>query len=308
MSQIERLFTMTVTLACLGCQPVSHSSSSTGRDALDVEQTRVPRSSILADARTLHVRRLLAEADQSREAGDHDAARSRYEAVLDLSPGQPEAVGGIKRLPGYGSILDDVMVSRTLKAQEALARYEQAMIKADGHLQRGEYLYALDAVSHARSVLTRNRGLIRRTDYVGLVKRVDDKHAGILQAKEAHRLQKSVGVSQNAARIAAESRDRRMLQSHERVRELIARADSLRRRMAYTEAIDILDQVALVDPNNTTAKAMRVSIEDAILFRNARALNRARDVNAATLDMSDGVPTSSTIAYPPDWPQISQDR
>jgi len=274
-------------------------------------------SSVLAQAVRLRAQKLVAEADESAKAGEYNSALKKYRSALALQPENERARRGLENVQallgrdtGEG-ILPPVAQSWKLQNQRTKARYQQAMEEANRAVQAGNYPQAQDAVSWAKSVLDTNRQYLTQSEYNGLRQNALDLGAQIDQAAELERLQT---LERQERRVESEQEQRRIKAERERqqkVQQLLRRARDLQKEMKYREALEVLDQLTFIDPQNVAAEAMRDMTRDAILYRNTREARKERRYAIAQHGVENfdaSYPQTELVRYPADWPQLTQLR
>jgi len=272
---------------------------------------------LIRQARTLRAQQLIAQADEAANSGQYNRAAQLYEEALRINAENPEAKRGLETVQALlgrdtGSrVLGDFGNIAKLRREQALARYDDAMTHAREQLAQGNYPTALDTASLAKAILDSNRQFLTQAEYSERVNVVQDFAAKVQVDQENATARRQ---AEQAEQIAEQERLRRIRAEEERerkVQELLRRAYDLRTQMQLEQSLDVLDQLLFLEPNNIAALAMRDMIEDSIIYRNSRDITRRRSLAIARQsvdNMEATIPTTDLIQYPPDWPQLTQQR
>ncbi|QNN24212.1 hypothetical protein HED60_18695 [Planctomycetales bacterium ZRK34] len=272
---------------------------------------------LLQQAAKLRTQQLVAEADEAAKQGQYNRASQLYNQALSISPDNAEAGKGLETVRALlgrdtgTNLVEDYANVVKLRGEQAKARYDEAMAQARQSLAAGNPNESLDAVSLAKAIIDTNRQYLSEAEYARMSKAAGDFTAQVqTQAEQARMREKLEGERQ----VKAEQIKRRMRAEEERdrkVQELLHRANDLRRELNYEEALDVLNQLLFLDKHNVAAQAMQEMINDAIVYRNTRDLQRKRELlrSQQSVDNNEAaLPYTELIQYPPDWPQLTATR
>src|SRR5690606_22080047 len=150
-----------------------------------------------------------------------------------------------------------------------------------GDLQGAQRLLA-----QAQLTVNRARGVLDQPTIESFNRRLDDLQVRLDAAFEAQRVrdqevrnQALQRAQQEAQRTAEEARQRQISEALERVRQL-------QRDLRYEEAMQVVEQILFLDPNNPAGLLLRDIIGDTILYRQFESINSRRDLSytRATLE------------------------
>ncbi len=254
------------------------------------------------------------------------AAGDLWAAILAQLPGDDEATKGLSDAQAsmnQASSIDAVVGDSAVQREEAQVTFDNSLIRADNLFSRGDYAGAERVVVQAKAGLARSRGLLSPADFDERMGRAD---ADLVKIKSAQTDEadtaKAVGAQDQTAAAAAENRQE-LEKRQQTINENMARVRQLQSELKYKEALEVVQEILFIDPNNPAALALRDTIESGILYRRYTELQRRRafafsemsvDSQASFIppkvNLSGPGPRSldAIVAYPEDWPQISSRR
>ncbi len=286
------------------------------RPVAATDQAQAPEHSVIADARALRAQELVAKGMEAEKAGNYNEARSHYEQALAIWPSDEDAVAGAQRVRmllnqdtgGGQGVLGSVVQSQKLKLERAKARYDLRLQEAQQAEDAGNYDKAIDAATVAKNIVDMNRQYFPEQEWREKRERAAALADRLKSQKELSRIemleqeQASIRQQAQAERTAAQA------QAHDRIQELLRRARDLSRERKYEQSIEQIDQILFIDPNNAAAKYMKDLITDQMIQLRWDELRAKRGVETARIrlqHMSDMIPHSDLIVYPPDWPELT---
>ena len=254
------------------------------------------------------------------------AAGDLWAAILAQLPGDEEATKGLSDAQAsmnQASSIDAVVGDSAVQREEAQVTFDNSLIRATDLFTRGDYAGAERVVVQAKAGLARSRGLLSPADFDERMGRAD---ADLVKIKAAQTDEadtaKAVGAQDQTAAAAAENRQE-LEKRQQTINENMARVRQLQSELKYKEALEVVQEILFIDPNNPAALALRDTIESGILYRRYTELQRRRafafsemsvDSQASFIppkvNLSGPGPRSldAIVAYPEDWPQISSRR
>lgn len=287
-------------------------------DAPKEAMSDADKDSIIALAIDLETQRYIAMAEKAAREGNYNTAEEYYSKALAISPDNDKATKGretvraiLHRGGGEPSLLDKQEGNYKIQSERAKAQYNQAMREAQDQFKAENFKQALDAISLARAITEDNRNYLSPSDYNQMNNMADNAAARIEAMADRNRLEEMakqevvVADIENKRRRAAEQERQRKIQ------QLLRRSADLRKELAYQQAIEVLDELLFIDPNNIAAAEMKIMMQDAIEARRYRDAYRARSLNIAkhAVDNIEATnPYTELVMYPPDWPQLTVER
>ena len=284
-------------------------------EVVEIVEVETDNTGVLAQARLLRAQQLVAEGQAAAADGNYAAAANAYEQALANDPTNKAAKQGLANVQAAGSanqgVLGTEVTAYKLRRQRALARYEESMTAASKALAAGNYPQATDEASLAKSILDTNRQVIAEAEYRKLRQEALDLASNIAALEEQQRIktlateQQAIAVKQDIAREQAEK------EKTQKINELLRRARDLSREQSYEQALEQLEQVLFLDPNNPAAKFMRDLITDQMIQVNWAEVKRLRGIAIAKgrVDaLRDTIPHTELLIYPADWPELTRRR
>lgn len=293
-----------------------------GQPAAAAAAPSAPPDDLVTVARKFEAGSLLAEADNAFDNSRLNDAGSKYQKVVDLfrqylTPEQvkhaEDRLAEIKtRMRGTAPAgLSDVIVDRDVAKQAALAEFNNQFSLAQRALDSGDTGRARDLASQARVTVNTSRNLFAETEFQDLSKKVDaklteiDTKQGEISAREA--AQRSESLKRQAdqtARQRATEKERKILESIERVR-------ALQKEMKYGEALQVVDQILFLDPISPAGLLLKDVLTDAKIYREYNQVQAKRQMSYAAhsqLNNEASIAPTGIVDFPLDWPSLSQRR
>jgi type II secretory pathway component GspD/PulD (secretin) len=274
-------------------------------------------------ARRLAVGEQLAEADKLFDESQFAAAVRKYTALRDTSRDMltGDQINRIEtrlsearvRLGGAaaGNLLEREISDRQLAKQQAQAEYNSLLEQADAALAAGDTGKARELTATARVTIANARNVFSETELENLYGRISEKQAAI--ANEEERLRSTTlsererAQANEAAMKAAEAR----VKKDKQIKEAIDRVRALQQERKYREALQVVDQILFLDPNNPAGLLLRDIIGDTMVFVEYNTIDRRNKIEfaAQSLENVNALHSpASLVVFPPDWPELSRLR
>jgi tetratricopeptide (TPR) repeat protein len=269
---------------------------------------------------------LRTQAKQAMMRSQWAAAADLWAAILAQDPSDAEAVKGLsdaQAAMNQGSAIDSVVGDTAVQREAAQVEFDNALIRAGDLFSRGDYAGAERVVVQAKAGLSRSRGLLAGADFDERMGRADAELVKIKSAQtDQADTEKASAADEQRAAAAAQNRQE-IEQRQSTINDNMARVRQLQSELKYQEALEVVQEILFMDPNNAAALALRDVIESGILYRRYTELQRRRafafsemsvDAQASfvppKINVSGPGPRSldAIVAYPEDWPQISSRR
>ena len=288
--------------------PATPKPTSTVQPALPMES--------LAQVNAERASLLVVEADDAVKAGKYQNAITLYTAALALNPHNVAARLGrrnAKKLASGQSVslLSQTIYSNAILAQRAQVMFNTALEQSNAQLKIGHYNRALNSADNAEAAATSSRHLLSPRAYHLMMARAKQQIAMVQQQQamaqaaiakiQAQKIQQS--QVQLEARVAAERRIR--------VNELMQTANNYYKQQQYQHALDTLDQIVAIDPQDYTARFMRRMVQDQIQYTkyNHYANHRSHSIQENEVaNEEETIPYQRLLIYPRDWPELSRMR
>ncbi|MDA0297047.1 MAG: hypothetical protein O3A31_13895, partial [Planctomycetota bacterium] len=246
-----------------------------------------------------------------------------WTSVLAIDPGNTEAIAGLKHAQAMldqASTIDNVQEDFSLRRERLKVQFQDDMVRSNSSYDEGDYRKARENAVTARLRVDRDRGGLPADQYASMLKQIDTMLDRVAAAEQLESLAKDE-AKRDQARSAADSERRKEQADRQRtINESLQRVRQLQMELKYDEAIQVLDTVLFIDPNNPAANALRDVIRTSSIYREYSQTLRRRDYAfshftqenlAATIPPSTNLSgpgprsTSGLMAYPEDWPQLS---
>ncbi|MGP1272150.1 MAG: hypothetical protein ACTS22_02335 [Phycisphaerales bacterium] len=208
-------------------------------------------------------------------------------------------------------LLEETGEQLAAQRDRARAEFENLMRSARDSLAQEDPEAARLAVIQARLVLNGSRTVFSEGEYEALY----DQTIAVLEeaAREEIRIQEEEArrLTDRLSREAQERATEQTLSREARINEQLDRARALQLDMKYEEALQVLDQVLFLDPNNPAALLMKDIIYDISLVRRYNEIVEVRGKEFGNLQLQNmraTIPVTDIMTYPDDWPRISLQR
>ena len=176
----------------------------------------------------------------------------------------------------------------------------------------GNFAQASDEARRALEIVNTNRQFLADAEFAARKARAEalsDQIALRQQRKEARDM---AAAAKQAADDARLRKAQEMMESEQRIQQLLREARQYQIEKKYELALQKVDELLFQeDPNNVAALAMKDMIEEVILFRGTRAgyderryqklVNWRNNVHAT-------IPQQDLVLYPQDWPALTRKR
>ena len=277
---------------------------------------------LLDAGRRAEAQRVLAEANAAYESARFADAAERYAFLLEASrnhltadqitQAQDRLAASRTRLRGVGIDLgQDVIQSTRLLRERAEAQFENQLAASQRALDAGDPAEARRLAASAELTINQARRAFNETEidtFISRVRRVESRiesRAEQLRVSDAEREARTQAQrTQQAERSQREERDRKIVEALERAR-------ALQQELKYEEAIDVIDQVLFLDPNNSSALLLRDVFRDISVARQFNAALRDRADRFVQLELDNlqaALPPRGIMDFPADWPRKSLAR
>lgn len=268
-----------------------------------------------------------------RTAAREAMGRSDWKKAIDLwstlqtaVPGDAEAAKGMARAQAgldQGSLINDVGTDLALRKQRAQVEVTAAIANATQAITTGDYATAKRETLGAKIRLDRDKAVFPAAEYGQLLGQLDtmleqievgEANAALAKADAARRQAQSDSLAKQKAE--AEARQKAINERLLRVRQLQA-------ELKYAEAIQVVDEILFMDPNNPAAQALRAALKTSQLYRDYSQIEVRRSEGYANFSkqlLERSVPPTPNLTgagprsvnglleYPEDWQSLSDMR
>ncbi len=283
-----------------------------------------PSEDMIAKARRLEAQSVLAEADRAWADAKYADAQRLYTQAIELGRGflSDEQIAQAQsrltesavilrgNLPSGEPLEDDINV-RSVARQQTEAEFANAMEQAREAMKTGDMGKARDAASTAKLTLNQGRDLFDIATYESMLAQADDLLAEINDAEERQRILKNERIQKEAAEKAARERASKAREVDQKIAELIESVRAHQAEQNYEKALQEVDRILFLDPQNPAGKLLRDVLSDMMILRNYQDVNDQRRPSYMhqILDNWEAtVAPRDIMNFPLDWKNISQRR
>lgn len=303
----------------LGNQP----ENETQAEPIDVELVQEePQIDLLDAARRFEAQSLLGQANLAFEERRFNEALTLYTNVVtnfsshvsadDLKLARDRRAEAQVQLGVQGgpddNILGDTVRDDSLLLQRSQAAYENYMTQASQALSEGDTGAARTFVAQADLTIKRARDVMAESAFEGYQDRVADMISQINATEEQQRIAEREAERMRLAEETAQFAENRRRERDEKIIANLERVHALQQELKYEEALEVVESILFLDPNNPAGLLLKDIIQDTLIYRENLGYQREKGLSYAreALDNQEAmVAPNSIIGYPDDWPAIS---
>lgn len=284
----------------------------------------VTSNDVLTRNRQLHAQQKVAEAERAKNNGNYALATRLYEQALAFDPNnaqirslrdQAMAMSGSGGTAGTNvpqNSLQANVSSRSLDQQAAQAEFVAALNEARRLMEAGNYGLAQKEAERARQIIERQRAaLFNPAEARELQTQADQLIAQIQADAKAAEARRAAEADDRQKQEAAGARELAKRQQAEEIDALLRRAMDLKKQREYDEALELVNQVLFLDPNNVAGELLQEVIINDRFYQEVKKAETARDRSYAEEQLYTFEQTMmqvETVKYPDDWPELTRRR
>ncbi|MBL0870591.1 MAG: hypothetical protein IBJ18_08455 [Phycisphaerales bacterium] len=302
-------------------EPVAPAPAAEAPKAEGMNPAPAPAAEKSADLMQLAMKadaqRTLAEADIAFDGGRYAEAFRKYQLATTA---QREYLSGDelaradRRLAECkvrlrdntgGTLADDLLDRQRLTRERATAEFTNQIDEAARKLAAGNTTDARNLVAGADVTIKNASSYFSQAEVDAFAKKVADLNGKIAQAEEAA---KATAATEREAKLKADAdlaQARLKEEKERRIVDALSRVRDLQKEQKYNEALQIVDQVLYLDPNNPAAHILRDSINDVRQYQIYSQYKRltGRGIQQAEMDTHEALrPPLHLMDFPTDWP------
>jgi general secretion pathway protein D len=267
-------------------------------------------------ARIRRAKELIAKGNEAIDNDRTDRAVAYFREAVEVAPeyraarqrlafAQSLAAGG-----GGAGAISQLERKRAIKRGMVNSQFAEAMRRSYEALQEPrnetDFAKAAQEANYAKSLVETNRNLYSASAYRAKLKEVNDRLDYIKMAREQWQQRQ---LKQRMEEIEAQERRRERevaRQRSEKLRTLRQRARTLRNEQKYAQAIEVLDEIIALDPEDSWAIEWRSELVRFRLLLEHKHYHRqmmteeVKQFNAITEAQ---IPWHKLLTYPRDWPE-----
>ncbi len=259
---------------------------------------------------------LVVRADQDLRNANYQQAVALYNDALALNPKNVAAAMGLRNaqklaLGQSPGLLSQQIYDQAIQAQRAEVLFNHDLQLSTQEMQAGKYPQAVDHANDALATIEAARGILTSGNYKDMKDRADQQLAviqrqqaqqqAIQQAKQARE------VTQSQMAIEHQLAVRRQRQ----INQLMGQAREYFKQMQYQQALDTLNEVIAISPQDNTALFMREMVQDQIQYNDwskYHVLRSQAEQEQEVKNEESMIPYPNLEIYPQDWPELSRMR
>ncbi len=265
---------------------------------------------------------MLAEADLAFQEGRYNEAFDKYSEIsgqlrdyvsADELRRANDRMPEIRVLLGQagGGILETELERRQLIVDQARAEFDNLLSQAREALDAGDTETARQRASEARLRLNEAREFLAQDEFDNRLNQQRQMLVTIGQQEDAIRQQEAAQRETELRSESAQREARLERERQEKIIESLMRIRALQLEQKYEEAIQVVDQLLFIDPQNAAGLLLKDVLQDTMMYREFNQIQRDKHLSYAkeSLRMQEGmIIPDSLIEYPADWPAIVQRR
>lgn len=288
------------------------------------EAAPAPAEDMIATARRMEAQSVLAEADRAWSTANYAEAQRLYEQAIEVGRGYlsdaqvSQAQSRLMEasvilrgnLPAGGALGDDI-ANRNVARQQTIAEFNNAMAQAKSEMLTGDMGRARDDVSIAKLTLSQGRDLFDIGAYEEMMLNADDLLKQINAAEEAQRIHQIEATKTAAERRAEQERQAKAREVDEKITGLIQSVRAHQAEQNYEKALQEVDQILFLDPQNAAGQLLRDVLQDMLILKGYGDLEKQRRPSYQYQLMENigaTVAPRNLMNFPADWKNISQRR
>ena len=273
------------------------------------------------------------EVDAMRTAAREAMGRNDWKSAIDLwstlqtaVPGDGEAAKGMKAAQAHmdqGSLINDVGGDIELRRQRAQVEVTAAIATSSLSMSAGDYATAERTALAAKIRLDRDKNVFPNAEYGALLNQLDTLLEQISVGRASADLAKQ-DIARREATAASSAKQRAELEARAKsINERMYRVRQLQMELKYPEALQVVEEILFIDPNNPSAQALRGMLKTSMLYRDySNSENRRSEAisNFSKEILDRAIPPmpnlagpgprslSGLVEYPEDWQSLSDMR
>jgi len=258
------------------------------------------------------------QATEAKNQQQYSRSLDLYNRALEIDPNNAAAAQGRDQVmvlmgqnPSAANLPNEA--NREISARQGEIRYQiqSNLDDARRDIAAGSYGDAQTAIDRARLAASADPTIFSPEDIRRFRTQIDQADLDLQQAKEKAVAVKNAATEDAISRQIAIQTHEAQLQRQRTVADLIRTSESLTNQGKYREALQTIDQILVLDPNNDYAVGVKPLLEDKVQFaldREYVELRHRRTGDQLNRSEEELIPYDDILRYPTDWPEISQTR
>jgi Flp pilus assembly secretin CpaC/tetratricopeptide (TPR) repeat protein len=276
---------------------------------------------VITQALKAETQRLMAEGDKAFEDGRIAEAARRYEMALatgrsvlaaeEIARAEARLGDTRARMGGAGDIGERAIESQRLVREKTSAEFENELSQARKELEAGNPSEARNLAARARATVNNARGSFSQAELDAFITRVDEMNSQIGAREQTMSTEAASKRAVDLDRSAAERQAAMKSEREARKRELIISIRNKQMEHRYEEALQDVDQILFMDPNDPAGRLLKDAITEVIQARryDKAVRERRQGIQNLLIDNYEATnPPKRMMNFPANWEQKTQDR
>ncbi|RMH11067.1 MAG: hypothetical protein D6695_10035, partial [Planctomycetota bacterium] len=267
--------------------------------------------------------RMLAEADEAYRQGNYLEAQTKYNRLIsqfaaflsqdDLNHAQSQADRAALQLRGQpsGGVLDETRQELEQQRSRARSMFAAQLNQVRDALATGDFATAMAAAAQAQLTANQNRNVLPEDEYQSMLDQAAEALSRVNEARTAAENAERERIEAELERLTQERDAAQQAERERKINEMIARIRALQLDLKYDEALQVVDQILVLDPLNPAGLLLRDVLEDSRIYYQYYHLQRDKHLSYTKHTIENEralIAPESIIGYPSDWPTISFKR
>ncbi len=264
--------------------------------------------------------RLVEHGSLALEVGGAAKAADLFRRALELAPDMDAAARGLQKAMALQEVRPSGSMSRLLdvrkiKLRKARVDFDQAMVDARTRLQTvataADFVAATERVRYGQSILETNKQFFPANDYLARQTQAAQLLSTILTQQDTWQRREVLRKRQLATQKAEEFKREQENQRSDKIQTLVNTAKLLESQQKWDQALEAIDEILRLDPQNPWGQAKQESLRQFELLHKqsdayqTRMYEEARQLVGIEWDM---IPWYEMLRYPKDWAEITRRR
>lgn len=259
---------------------------------------------------------LVVRADQDLRNANYQQAVALYNDALALNPKNVAAAMGLRNaqklaLGQSPGLLSQQIYDQAIQAQRAEVLFNNDLQLSTQEMQAGKYPQAVDHANDALATIEAARGILTSGNYKDMKDRADQQLAVIQRQQAQEQAIQQAKRAQEVTQSQMEIEHQLAVRRQRQINQLMGQAREYFKQMQYQQALDTLNEVIAISPQDNTALFMREMVLDQIQYNDWSKYHVLRSQAEQEQEVKDEefmIPYPNLEIYPQDWPELSRMR
>ncbi len=207
-----------------------------------------------------------------------------------------------------GDVLAQTLENNTLELQRAEASFANLMQQANDALASGDISAARNLAAQAELTIKQARGVMPESRYEERLAQIDDLVSTLNAEEENIRIRTAQAEEAERLALTREIEANRRTERDTKIIANIERIRALQQELKYEEALEVVESILFLDPNNPSGLLLKDIIEETIIYRQYATHvkdRRTSIVRESLRNHEASIIPDTVIGYPDDWPAIT---